>query len=90
MASDEMRTRAAEALADWQMRHAVVCEHTQIIDYGAAADAVTAVLLGDIESRVLHMFTTADEKGVMLDALTSDHLTRMVMHAIRGEEKPNG
>lgn len=41
-----LRARAAEALRDWHARRTVVCEHTQIIDYGAAADAVLAALDG--------------------------------------------
>lgn len=41
-----LRARAAEALRDWHARRVVVCEHTQIIDYGAAADAVLAALDG--------------------------------------------
>ena len=43
---DALRTRAAEVLRDWYGRNAMVCEHTQLVDHGGAADAVIAVLLG--------------------------------------------
>lgn len=43
---DALRTRAAEALRDWYGRNAMVCEHTQLVDHGGAADAVIALLLG--------------------------------------------
>ncbi|GGV33964.1 hypothetical protein GCM10010182_67240 [Actinomadura cremea] len=42
------------------------------------------------EGRVRAAFTTADERGVMLDALTVDELTRIVMTAVRGEQDGEG
>jgi predicted transcriptional regulator len=45
----DLRTAMAEAIATWQMRHAVVCEHTQMIEYGRAADAVLAIRDGEMD-----------------------------------------
>lgn len=42
--SDEIRRAAAEALRDWQSTRAVVCDHSQIIDYGAAAEHILAAV----------------------------------------------
>jgi len=44
--------------------------------------------LRDVEARVHQAFAFADERGVMLDALTVDELTRIVTHAVRGGGAP--
>lgn len=35
--------RIAEALAAYHRQHSTVCEHTQLVEHGAAADAVMAL-----------------------------------------------
>jgi uncharacterized coiled-coil DUF342 family protein len=45
----DLRIAYADAIAAWQMRHAVVCEHTQVISYGEAANAVLAVRDGEMD-----------------------------------------
>ena len=39
-----LRGRLIEALRNWHLKTAVVCEHSQVINYADAADAVLAVL----------------------------------------------
>src|SRR5581483_10114446 len=51
VSGSDLRTRIAEALADWQAKHATVCEHTQIIEYGAAADAVLAEVQHELDAK---------------------------------------
>lgn len=80
--TDDLRTRVAAALRDWYGRNAVVCEHTQLVDHGGAADAVIALLLDEAESRVLAAFTGAAPK---LRGTPAD-LTEFVMHAIREDD----
>lgn len=39
---DDLRDQMAQALSRWHAKNAVVCEHSQIVEYGAAADALMA------------------------------------------------
>lgn len=40
----DLHGRIAEALAAYHRQHSTVCEHTQLVEHGAAADAVMAVV----------------------------------------------
>lgn len=48
----ELAVPAAQALRDWHARNATVCEHTQFVNYGEAADQMLAAVLPVLKRQV--------------------------------------
>jgi hypothetical protein len=46
-----LRARLSEVLLAWFTRRAIVCEHSQLIVFGDAADAVLAEVQADLDAR---------------------------------------
>lgn len=87
---DELRKTAAEALNRWQETRAVVCEHSQIIDYGDAAETVLAAVLPKV--RADERANAAREVGETIDCDTLTDFDCGMAHAITiilGEVDPS-
>lgn len=60
----DIRDELADALGDWQTRNTTICEHTQIISYGDAADHLMSAVVHPRLERYHDAWVRAERAGV--------------------------
>lgn len=75
---DDIRDELADALGDYQTRHMVVCEHTQIISYGDAADQLMSAVVRPRLERYHDAWIHAERAGVA--AVDLNKMLRQELH----------
>ena len=87
---DALTATVADTIADWQAKHATMCEHTQIISYGEVAAAVVAKVAETIDAYADRLMDNAVERvmGDKPDGYNAAMRAATVAHvakALRGE-----